>query len=640
TDYQEKSVELPAPDKLKPGYYFIAASHDPKFGESENMVSMADVWVSDLSLVTRSRNGQLEGFVLEANSGEPISGAQVAVWHLDQNGNRIADPGLTTDANGFFSVQPGGNRSYLLRARHQGQEVATLGDQWVYEWQSRPEPPLIVTTIFFTDRALYRPGQTIQYKGICLWADQAKDTYKVLKGEELTVVFRDPNGKEIARQKQRANDYGSFAGSFTAPRDRLMGQMSLQVEGRAQGTAAVRVEEYKRPKFAVTLEAPKTAAKLNAKVALTGHATSYTGAAVDGAQVKYRVVREVRMPWWWGGWHGNWPGSASQEIAHGTLPTETDGSFKLEFTARPDPKVPEKDEPTFEFQVHADVTDSAGETRSADRSVRVGYTALEATLTAEEWQVEAQPVELTLGTRTLDGEPQVAEGSVKIYALQAPATVQRPPLSAPEPWRYGFPYSRPRVPTGNGDQDKDKDLSNPNNWALGQVVAERGFTTDTNGAAKLSFKLGTGAYRAVVETQDRFGKKVTGLLPLQVLNPEAAKLAIKIPHLLAAPHWELQPGQELQALWGTGYDTGRAFIEIEHRQQLIQRNWTRPGQTQQQIQLAITEAMRGGFTLHVTQVRENRAYLESHRVEVPWQNKELEIKWEHFVSKLQPNQKE
>ena len=66
------------------------------------------------------------------------------------------------------------------------------------------------------------------------------------------------NGKEIARQKQRANDYGSFAGSFTAPRDRLMGQMSLQVEGRAQGVARFRVEEYKRPKFEVTLDAPKT----------------------------------------------------------------------------------------------------------------------------------------------------------------------------------------------------------------------------------------------------------------------------------------------------------------------------------------------------------------------------------------------
>ena len=94
------------------------------------------------------------------------------------------------------------------------------------------------------------------------------------------------------------------------------------------------------------------------------------------------------------------------------------------------------------------------------------------------------------------------------------------------------------------------------------------------------------------------------------------------------------------ALWGTGYEHGRTFIEVEHRGKMIQRYWTKPDETQHQIQQAVTEEMRGGFTVHVTQVRENRAYLASRRVEVPWSNKELDIKWEHFVSKLHPDQKE
>ena len=77
--------------------------------------------------------------------------------------------------------------------------------------------------------------------------------------------------------------------------------MRLQVEGRAQGAGYFRVEEYKRPKFQVTLDSPKTAPRLNDKVTLVGRAMSYTGAAIDGAPLKYRVVREVRMPWWWWG---------------------------------------------------------------------------------------------------------------------------------------------------------------------------------------------------------------------------------------------------------------------------------------------------------------------------------------------------
>ena len=136
----------------------------------------------------------------------------------------------------------------------------------------------------------------IQDKGICLWVDQSKDTYEVLKGESLTVIFRDVNGKEVARQKPRANDYGFFSGSSRHLVTGWGGQMSLRVQGRALGQTYFRVEEYKRPKFQATLDVPKTSAKLNEKVSLVGHAMGYTGAAVGGAQVKYRVVREVRMP--------------------------------------------------------------------------------------------------------------------------------------------------------------------------------------------------------------------------------------------------------------------------------------------------------------------------------------------------------
>ncbi len=618
-DFKEKTFEVEAPEKLKPGYYFIASSHEEKFGEKDNIVSMAEVWVSDLALITRTRAGNLEGFVLEANSGEPVSGAEIAVWHLANNGNRVAEPKLATDTNGFFSMKSGENRNYLVRARHNGRELATAQDIWSTKLDLGNEQRPYAETIFFTDRAIYRPGQTIQYKGICVWADPAKENYETLKGEEVTVEFHDVNGKEIARQRQRANDYGSFAGSFTAPRDRLLGEMSLQVEGRAQGYAHFRVEEYKRPKFEVTLDAPKTAAKLNERVMLTGHAMGYTGAAEDGAEVKYRVVREVRMPWWWG-WWSRGPQSQSQEIAHGAARTDTDGSFKIEFTAKADPKILEKDEPTFVFQITADVTDSAGETRSADRGIRVGFTGLEAMLSADDWQTEDKAVELTIETKTLDGEPQQAEGSVKIYELQAPERVHRAQI-------------------GN-DSENENDLANPNTWPLGRVAAERAFTTGTNGAAKLSFTLGGGAYRAVLETQDRFGKRVTGKLPLQVLKPEAAHLAIKIPHLLAAANWEMQPGDEFMALWGTGYDQGRALVEIEHRNKIIRRFWTEPGRTQQQIKFAVTEAMRGGFTMHLTQVRENRAYLDSRKISVPWKNKELVLTWEHFTSKLQPGQKE
>ena len=627
TNYKERLQELPAPDSLRRGFYFIIASHDPEFSERNNQVTYTDVWVSDLALIVRPRNSQLEGFVLNAASGEPLHGADVQGWYLDNNGARITVPKVETDELGFFTLGPRQerHRGLLLRVRHGGDELASQQEYWANE---RHEPQPHTQTIFFTDRSLYRPGQTIQFKAICLRVDTVANDYKLLPDQEATVILADPNGKEVARQTHRCNDYGSFSGSFMTPAGRLTGQHHLRVVSGPYGNAQFNVEEYKRPKFQVTLDAPREAAKLNDKVALQGKAAAYTGAATDGALVKWRIVREVRFPWWcWWGW-SSYRGNASQEIAHGIERTETDGTFKIEFIAKPDLSVSPTNEPTFQFSIFADVTDSAGETRSAQRGIQVGYTALQINITANDWQTEEKPVELTLRSATLDGEPQPAEGSLRIYRLKQPDQVQRAPLGGG--WR-----------DWDGDGRRDyHNPSDPNSWPLGDVVAEKDWTTDADGNAKIEFPLTTGAYRAMIETQDRFGKKVTARLPVQVLEPSDTKLAVKVPQLLAAPQWSLEPGDEFMALWGTGYDEGRAFIEVEHRQKMVQRFWTKPGQTQQQIKQTVSETMRGGFHLHVTQVRDNRAYLSTRRVEVPWSNKELGLKWEHFISKLQPAQKE
>jgi uncharacterized protein YfaS (alpha-2-macroglobulin family) len=636
-DYRERCEELKAPKDLKPGFYYLIASHNPQFSDANNVVSFTDFWVSTLALVMRSRQGDgvIEGLVLEAGSGEPVADAAVQIWLRENNGGYTAGAAVKTDKNGLFSTPSTNQRSHLVQVTSKDQQLATANEYWDFRYDYRPKP--YERTIFFTDRALYRPGQTVQYKGLSIRVDQEADDYKVLGGRGLTVIFQDHNGKEIARQQAKTNDYGSFSGSFTAPRDRLAGQMAIRVEGEPSGMTNFSVEEYKRPKFQVTVEAPKTAAKLGAAVDLSGKAMAYTGAAVDGAKVRWRVVREVRYPLWWAWcyWWRPFPSTPAQEIAHGTAKTAADGSFPIEFTAQPDLSVPEKDEPTFHFSIYADVTDTTGETRSAQRSLNVGYTAIQASLTAAEWLTEEKPVEIDILTTTLDGEGQRADVKLKVCRLKQPPQVIRPPL-APQ---YYLPQ---RVFRGDGpaaDEPKP-DPSNPNSWEPGEVVSEEGLTTDAAGKGSIRVKLAAGPYRVMLETQDRFGKKVTARLPLSVLNPAAKGLAIKVPEIVAAPKWTLEPGEEFTALWGTGYEKGRALVEIEHRRKIVQSFWTELGAAQQTVKQKVDEEMRGGFTLRVTMVRENRAYLTSRKVEVPWTNKNLKVAWEHFVSKLEPGQKE
>ncbi|MCU0960530.1 MAG: alpha-2-macroglobulin, partial [Pirellulaceae bacterium] len=228
------------------------------------------------------------------------------------------------------------------------------------------------------------------------------------------------------------------------------------------------------------------------------------------------------------------------------------------------------------------------------------------------------------------------KGKVTIHRLQQPDRVYRAPLDMQVPiFRRG---RVPRVPSPATPAEAD--LSNMNAWPLGEAVVQRDFATDASGVVIASFALEAGPYRAVLEAQDPFGKPVSAILPVTVLEPSAERLEIKVPYLVDAPRWTAEPGQTFTAVWGTGYEEGRAYVEVEHRGKLIQSYWTQSRVTQATIEQSVTQAMRGGFTVHVTYVRENRAYLDSHRVDVPWSNKDLAVRWERFVSKLQPGAEE
>ncbi|MFM1555383.1 MAG: alpha-2-macroglobulin family protein [Limisphaerales bacterium] len=634
-DYHEAVKTIKPPKGMPQGFYYLISSHTENFTAANNVCYYTSFWASDLSIVMRQRsgNGLVEGFVLDANSGEPVANTKVRAWFRERNGGRTEVAPTMSDANGHFKFQAV-QRGYLLLASKGGQQLSTANDYYNHGRISNPRP--YDRTIFFTDRSLYRPGQTVEYKGLCIHVDQHNDNYRTIPNSFVTVIFRDRNGKEVSRQQHRANDYGSFSGKFTAPRDRVLGRMSLQITTGPRGNASINVEEYKRPKFQVELEAPKTAGKLSGEVALIGKATGYTGAAINDAKVKWRVVREVRYPAWWG-WHYWWrpaPQGKSQEIAHGTATTKPNGAFDVNFIAKPDLTVAAKDEPTFRYTIHADVTDTTGETRSDSHSINLGYTALKASVSAADWQAQGKATAVSISTTSLDGIGQKAEGTLKLYALQQPANVERAKLVNPRnvmPMRHGR-FAPEFVPA--------PDSSNVNSWKLGKVIAEKDFTTDASGQANFNFNLEEGTYRVILETQDRFGKTVTARAPIQVLNPQAAKLKIRVPHVLKSPTWSVEPGNEFMALWGSGYGEARAFIEIEHRRKILQSFWTERGLTQFAIKQAVNEAMRGGFTLHVTMVRENRAYLSSRKINVPWTNKNLTVKWEHFTDKLQPGQKE
>lgn len=234
-------------------------------------------------------------------------------------------------------------------------------------------------------------------------------------------------------------------------------------------------------------------------------------------------------------------------------------------------------------------------------------------------QTPDRPVEFTLAIASLDSEPRDAQGSVKIHRLIQPEKVHRPSLE-----RFGAEK------TG---------LSDPDSWESGELVSELPFSSK-EGKATLSATLPEGIYRASLETRDPDGNPVRARLTLSVVDPAGKRLPIRVPHLMVARSWKLEPGESLDALWGTGYDRGRAYVEFVREGKVLKSFWTAPNSTLSRIQYPVTEELRGGFTLRVTRVQENRAYLEKRDIAVPWSNKQLSLRWEHFTSKLLPGARE
>jgi uncharacterized protein YfaS (alpha-2-macroglobulin family) len=638
-DSKRRVVSLPIPEDLPFGPHYLIASFNPEFSDQGNAISVAEVNISRLAIVLRTNygDGYLAGMVLENESGRPIEGADVIAWvPVAQRSEPTfrALPVVKTDAKGIFQIQAQENLQHILQVRKGSDHL--FADEQVWQERTDSSPTPFQRTFLFTDRAIYRPGQTISFKGVCLQADQAEAKYQTIPRTNVRIALRDMNGEEVESQALTTNERGSFHGSFTAPTGRGTGSFTLSMTMGPGGQQNVQIEEYKRPKFFVTLEKPKSAPRLRSEVMVSGKASAYSTAPIDGAAVRYRVVREVRYPDWWYYRCWWWPRDhASQEIVHGTTKTDSQGAFQVTFVALPDEKVPQESEPVFTYSVYADVVDTTGETRSASQSVRVGYTALEATVTADEWQTPSKAIVWTLRTMTLDGEGQKGSGTLKVYRLREPKEVRRAELPGSSPWHWD--YLRETQPDS---ADAEPDWANESTWPNGDLVVDKGFETNADGVAELEESLPVGVYRARVDSQDRYGKEVHGEKIIRVLDLDATKFPIKIADSLSAPAWSVEPGSDFIAVWGTGYDRGQAYIEVVHLGKVLQEFWTDLKRNQQTIRVPVTEKMRGGFMLRITHVQENRSYLHVRHIDVPWSNKNLAIRWERFRSKLEPGSKE
>ncbi|MBQ3643960.1 MAG: hypothetical protein II961_05135 [Candidatus Riflebacteria bacterium] len=610
SDYKihTKLVDIP---KIKKGYYWLIGSANKEFDINNNSISIDAIIVSDLAVVSKSKDvdGKNKAFILDSITGKPIENADVKIYNFDYRIDKYElFTTVKTDKNGIAEYQ-GTNRSLLLSCNYKDDKIYSplpLNGNFL---RSYPNSRIYI----FTDRAIYRPGQTVYFKAISIYRNEDCTDYRVNRNEELEIRLLDPNRQIVNKLNLKTNEFGSVKGSFVIPTDRLTGQYTI---GCSHQQRRIRVEEYKRPKFKVTLDKPKESYKLDQKVNLKGHALSYAGANIDNAEVNYRVVRKVIFPYWcW------WirPIEKSQEIAHATVKTNENGEFEVSFVAKPDRTIEESSNPIFTYTVIADVTDNTGETRSAKQTVRIGYTAIELTIDSPNRFNADKEYEFSINSNTHDGEKVSADGKIRIYALKQPD----------QPERYSYSIS-----------DITDDNTAIRNMKEGKVVFEERFSTGSEGTYKKSIKLPEGIYRIKAESEDRYGKEVKVEKDLIALSYTSKNMTVKLPYIFEITSKNLKPGDNFEAFWATGYNQGPAYIEICHRNIPLISYWTGNDKNKHFISFPITEEMRGGFFVKVFQVKENKYYGEEKYINVNWSNKDLNLKLVHFTSKMEPGSKE
>lgn len=653
-DFGEHQTYITPPMET-PGMYVVLASMKPGAETTPNVVQGVLYQVSDHLLLREGNGTGTTTFsVVRGATGEPVAGAKVELFSFswDQKPFRKVTK-LETDVEGRVTYAHSANRESLFAVAEVKDDkgvTRSIVDPEIFSAYVRTKEVRNDHGFFYTDRAIYRPKQPLHWKLVVTRAKAGSADLAAAEGRKTKVELCDANGDVVAFREAKTDAYGTLAGKFEIPSGKLLGNWSLRASA-VDAYSNVRVEEYKRPTFEVTLAGAKDAVRLNKPAVVEGEARYYFGMAVGDGQVKWRVTREPVTPPWWG-WcgfrfrgHRN-GGGESQTIASGLAKVDENGKFRIQFLPRADDRSQQGQDAVYRFQVSADVTDPGGETRSASRDYRLGAAAVQATIeTGVPFFQENGGGSLTFRRTNLDGEPRKGKGTWRIVALVSPPGGPVMPADAKPSRRTDLP----KWPRENREDTLDADEILPRwtpyeSWQASLAtlvdgaevfrgVVEHG--EDGNGTVPLP-KLQTGAYRVRYDSEDELGKKVKTWRDVLVVGGPAA---LPVPAILEVDKSSAEPGDKVKVLAASGFAGQSAWFEVWRDGTLQRREKISGGDTALK-EIAVTDADRGGFTVVLTMLRDYQLVRLTQDVSVPWTDRMLAVEFESFRDKMRPGGKE
>ncbi|MFV0184450.1 MG2 domain-containing protein [Empedobacter falsenii] len=619
-DYQNHSTIVKL-NPLNAGRYIVLFSNHSEFKiNTKDDIDYLDVMVSKYAI--NSLNDKLS--VVNRETGKPESTISVEFSNLT-NYNKKEFKTLVSDKNGMIQIPSGWrNLQYRVKDEH------TIYSTYYYDYDRDDEDDDSSVKIF-TDRAIYRPGQTVYFKGI--YYSSKDKTRNVIPNSKLTIALYDVNNKELSKIDLTTNEFGSVNGSFILPSSALTGNFSIRAIN-ADGYYSFKVEEYKRPKFKVEIEKNKGVYSLNDKVKVEGKAIAFSGATIDNAKVSYRVYRQEIFTFW--PWYRSIPVGRGEreEITFGDTTTDAEGKFNFEFVAKPASEKKKDEVRTYNYFIEVNATDINGETQSESSSVKVGDTRMSLNIAISEKTKADELKSFNVEVKNLNDEKLDGKGHIEIYSLNEPKEIVRRQKFTTD---YNF-YSKeefkkifPNEPYG--------DEMNPKTWTTNLKVFESDFDTKISDEIKFNqaSNLEEGYY--VIKGFVMDGIQKVEVDKLIYVSNEKKVNAIKTLLAVSPNQSTYAPKDVAKIDFKSGSKNTFVYYEVEANQTIIEKGFLDLSE-KSVVEIPIKEEYRGGIYVNYAMTKFNDVQTGSLNLAVPFTNKQLKVTAEVLRDKLTPGAKE
>ncbi len=640
-DYQNHWTEIIIP-ALPFGKYLIMAATDSNFIYKYDGIAYCKTWVTNLSFINRFISDDYEEIiVLNRKTGETMPDVKVEiyiiVYYQELRKYRYAkfDEGETNSKGNFKFESPRSIYSYPRYKISLLTDVDKFDSEVNYYYYNTSDKKIQeVNTALFLDRAIYRPGQTVYFKGLIYKTDYKKD-HDIISDKKTNVTFYDKNRQKIADTTLTTNEFGTFNGQFTIPYGLIGGYYSISNEFNSK---SFRVEEYKRPKFEVKFEPVKGSYALSENISVNGYAKTFFGANLNDVEVKYRVIRTTSFPfydWRYRNYY-NWcyRNSPSTEITNGVTKTDSEGKFTIEFKAVPDLIVQKESNPIFNYTIYADVVDVTGETRSSQTNISVGYIALKVNLGIPKIINIESNDEYDISTENLNGQFESADVSIEIYKLKTPDRVFRKRL-----WNKPDSFILSKSEYYKTFQfDIYDDENEFANWEIESKVYETNLITEEKSTIRLDEKKNwlAGKYLVNIKTKDKNGIPIKIDKYFTLFDPASKTIPLNDANWFYIKNQSYEPGDVAKLYFGSALNNVKVLYELEQDGNILDQKWIGINNEQKLIEIEIEEEHRGGIAVRISFIINNEAYLNSKYITVPWTNKKLNITAETFRDKITP----